>query len=351
MIRSWIHSIIVLLLAVTAVFTSHAATVDEHADSELQEILSILKANISGVSEAELNEAAISGLVDRLSPKVRLIPAGGVADVGDALLAQSTAFENGTLYLRVGRVSTGLASVLQQSIGAISATNQLKGLVIDLRYAGGDDYDSVSGIVSLFLRNSASLFDWGQGMVLGRPVTGAVNVPVVVLVNNATTRAAEVLAGTLRKSGSALVLGNATAGAARMMKQFTLKNGDRLHVATGLIRFGDGSTLAQTGMEPDIRVHVKPEDEILYFADPYLQITRGAEVGTASTSLVTGTNQVSRRPRFGEAELVRERRGILDSNVAVQPASTEPEVPVVQDPVLARALDVLKGLAVVRNRQ
>jgi hypothetical protein len=63
-----------------------------------------------------------------------------------------------------------------------------------------------------------------------------------------------------------------------------------------------------------------------------------------------GTNRAVRRPRFNEAELVRERRdGVaLDTDASAE-KEVEPDKPVVQDPVLARALDLLKGLAVVRH--
>jgi hypothetical protein len=53
---------------------------------------------------------------------------------------------------------------------------------------------------------------------------------------------------------------------------------------------------------------------------------------------------------LNEAELVREHREGADLDA--EPAAgrePEPEKPVVRDPVLARALDLLKGLAVVRH--
>jgi hypothetical protein len=67
------------------------------------------------------------------------------------------------------------------------------------------------------------------------------------------------------------------------------------------------------------------------------------------TNSASGTNRPARRPRFNEAELVRERReGISEADMT---ASRERELdkPLVSDPVLARALDLLKGLALVRQ--
>ena len=67
------------------------------------------------------------------------------------------------------------------------------------------------------------------------------------------------------------------------------------------------------------------------------------------TNQASGTNRAVRRPRFNEAELVRERReGISEADMTAL-GSREPEKPMVTDPALARALDLLKGLALVRQ--
>ena len=74
-----------------------------------------------------------------------------------------------------------------------------------------------------------------------------------------------------------------------------------------------------------------------------------AGAGLALTNQASGTNRAVRRPRFNEAELVRERReGISEADMTAL-GEREPEKPMVTDPALARALDLLKGLALVRQ--
>ena len=104
--------------------------------------------------------------------------------------------------------------------------------------------------------------------------------------------------------------------------------------------------MTSEGVKPDIAVEVTPEQERAFYLDAFRDLL--------GTNLVRGgsglaTNQSSgniarvRRPRFSEAELVRERRdGLLPES-----ESGSVEKPVVHDPVLGRALDLLKGLAVV----
>jgi hypothetical protein len=85
-------------------------------------------------------------------------------------------------------------------------------------------------------------------------------------------------------------------------------------------------------------VEVGPEEEREYYADPFKVPDGGAGSGAATP----------RRGRFNEAELVRERRQGLGSRDEGAVRRVESEAPVVYDPALARALDMLKGLAVVR---
>jgi hypothetical protein len=113
---------------------------------------------------------------------------------------------------------------------------------------------------------------------------------------------------------------------------------------------GDGSSVSSHGLKPDIAVEINSADERAYYADAFKVIpkTNATSSSLAATNLAATTNRNVRRPRFNEAELVRERRegATLDLD---EEKEAEPDKPVVRDPVLARALDLLKGLAVVRH--
>ena len=106
------------------------------------------------------------------------------------------------------------------------------------------------------------------------------------------------------------------------------------------------------GLKPDIAVEVTPDDERAYYADA-LKVTGRADLlaggSMGLTNPATGTNRAVRRPRFNEAELVRERReGISEADITGL-REREPDKPQVTDPALARAMDLLKGLALVRQ--
>jgi hypothetical protein len=221
-----------------------------------------------------------------------------------------------------------------------------------LRYARGDDYAAAAGTADLFIKKDLPLLNWGNGLVRSKEKTDAISVPVAVLVNRSTAGAAEALAAALREAGAGLILGGKTAGQAMVAQDFPLKNGDRLRIATAPIQLGDGSAMSWQGLKPDIAVEVSPEDERAYYVDAFKVPARGdfsAGTGLSTTNPPGSTNRPARRPRFNEAELVRERREGISEADLMGSRDREGDKPIVFDPTLARALDLLKGLAVVRQ--
>ncbi|TAK90310.1 MAG: hypothetical protein EPO07_20480 [Verrucomicrobia bacterium] len=308
---------------------------------DFQEVFNLVRDQLKGADTAEMNRAAVQGLLQKFNGRVALAgDTTGAAAV--ALVARTNVFDDGVAYVRVNRVEDGLAEKISSALASLGATNKVKGAVLDLRFASGENYPAVVATAELFISKETDLLDWGKGVVKTKANADAFNFPLVVLVNRETRGAAEALAAALREAGVALILGSGTAGNAFSYREFPLKSGQRLLVASGSVKLGDGNELPATGLKPDIQVDAKVEDERNYLDDPY-----GAKgQGAASGSL---TNRPPRRPRITEADLVRERRE--GTNIAdFTPArDREPEKPQLRDPALARAVDLLKALAVVRK--
>jgi C-terminal processing protease CtpA/Prc len=248
-------------------------------------------------------------------------------------------------------VADGLDQQIRDVCKPSNGTNKFKGLVLDLRYSSGDDYLAAAAAADLFVRKQQTLLFWGTKPIESKEKKDAIMVPVAVLVNKQTAGAPEALAAIMRQTGAGLILGSGTAGRAMIAQEFPLKDGERLRIATSPIVMGDGSSVSSQGLKPDIPVEVSTGDERAYYADAFKVIPRTNSGGSllSPTNLAAGTNRNTRRSRFNEAELVRARRegATLDSDDNEK--EVEPEKPVVHDPVLARALDLLKGLAVVRH--
>lgn len=324
-------------------------TTNETAD--FREVYDLIRQHVAGLSDAELNRAAVVGLVNALGPKVTLVTNETAESTGESPMVRSNLFDGDIAYLRIRRVADGLDQQIRDVCKPSAGTNKFKGLVLDLRYSTGDDYLAAAAAADLFVRKPQTLLFWGTKPVESKEKKDAIMVPVAVLVNKQTAGAPEALAAIMRQTGAGLILGGVTAGRAMIAQEFPLKDGERLRIATSPIVMGDGSSVSSQGLKPDIPVEVGSADERAYYADAFKVIPRTNSAGSSlsPTNLAAGTNRNTRRPRFNEAELVRARRegATLDSDDNEK--EVEPEKPVVHDPVLARALDLLKGLAVVRH--
>ncbi len=350
-----VRKIVYALFAFAVASTSLPAAEPDAPD--FKEVYELLKTNLAGADDAALDRAAVQGLLEKLSPRVTLLSDAAAAGAGTKtpLLIKASVVDGAYAYLRVGNVLAGLAEQMSAAFRSMAATNKLKGVVIDLRYAGGQDYAAAATAADAFFADEQPLLDWGDGVKKSTAKSDSITIPVALLVNQKTAGSAEALAGILRQADVGLLIGAHTAGQASIAKEFTLKTGQRLRVATGAIKIGKSQTLSLAGLKPDIAVSVNAEDELAWFDDAYKvfpktnQIAAANNVATNETTLAGGTNRPRRR--LNEAELVRMvKEGQNPDLDLANPRPRETDTPrVLNDPALARAIDLLKGLAVVQQ--
>ena len=310
------------------------------------EVLDLVRSKQHVYSPEQLNQMAVEGFVQRL---------GGLARFSDEAMTPPAGAQGVTVrihegafgYLRIAGLGTTTRADLVRTLGEQTAGKTLKGWVIDLRFAAGRDFAAAAQVADLFLPAGKPVMDWGQGLFVSTDKTNAIHGPFAVLINHQTRGAAEAVAAVLRGSGVALAIGGSTAGEVARYEEFTLSNGRRLQLAVAPVRSSDGSPLAPTGLQPDIAVTVREELERTYLEDPFGLVAGTADAGSSSTN---GVPRV--RHRLTEAELVRARKGEKSGARATNGTISAVEPPatprIVRDPVLARALDLLKGLNVIQ---
>jgi hypothetical protein len=219
------------------------------------------------------------------------------ADSLDTALAKSVVLEGNVAYLRVGQVGKNLADEIRAAQEALAVSNKIAGTILDLRFADGDGLDSAKAVADLFASKKS---------------------PLAILVNGQTRGAAAALASELRKNRAGLIFGSATAPAQT----------NRETIALAL---------------PDIVVAIGAEDERALMENPYaVSAPDDTNSPAATNNLLPFVNHTS------EADLVRAKikDGDEPEPSPVERAS-EPPKPFIRDPVLARAVDLIKGLAIV----
>ena len=349
--RAWCAVLFLLPFALPSLTAAEKAA----PSSSFEVIYGLIRSNLTTTSGAELDRAAIQGLLKELQGQVLLVPAeNGNASKPGLTLGKTSVYDDAFAYLRVVQVEAGLAGKITAAVNRFQSKSALKGLVLDLRYARGTDYASAAQVADLFLLEQKPLLKWGDNTARSTAKKEALNLPVVVLVNHQTRGAAEALAGAMRQAEIALVIGNKTAGEAHVFKELPLSDGQRLRIAAARVLLGNDEPIA-TGISPDINVTVSPADEKAYFADAFKILPRElAQLEAAATNTAPDGSIANRTPRrrLNEAELVRmQREGqFTNDENRLSETSGESNAPSVRDPVLARGLDLLKGLAIVRPR-
>ena len=307
----------------------------------LQDLLKVIREHVADPVPSE--QAAAAALLQGVHGTI--LAAGDPGETpGDApAIQRKERLDAGPLYVQVGQVSLGLAPQLAAILGDTNLLAKANGVVLDLRFASGTEYPAAASAADLFAEPGVPLLDWGHGPTLATPKPRPWDLPVAVLVNRETRGAAEALAAAIRSANAGLVIGSATAGKAAIFREVPLRDGLRLRLATATIKAGDGKALGPEGLQPDIAVRTVAANERAYLADPYAVIgpATGPDAGRV-------TNTISIKRRVTEAELVRQRRG--DSNPpSTTPASPAPVAKVIRDPALARAVDLLKGLSLMKR--
>jgi hypothetical protein len=348
------------------------------APQAFEELYQLLRKNLPGVSEAELEQAAVKGLINQLYPLVSVVTNGRDASgphatgspsvTNEPPLAATSVLEGSFAYFRFNQITEGADKEFSTALKRIASTNRLRGLVLDLRFAEGSDYAAAAALADPFLPTRQPTLDWGEGLKHSTAKTEpggphASGLPVATLINNQTRGAAEAFAAILRRSDIGLVLGDNTAGQAFLTRDFTLKNGQRLGIATTPVKIVNGQPIPRNGLTPDIKVQVSLAEERAFLQDAYRPVPRfaagsgthasglnGATNGLASTPGGTNTARRQRRP-LNEAELVRMQREGIDFDSDFLPGRDAGPLrpPLITDPVLARALDLLKALALVQH--
>lgn len=300
--------------------------------TRFETVFHLIRTNLHGIDSERFEKEALRGLLRRMEGRAELIKAGEPEVTLATELAEPTkVFEKRYGYLRVHQVEAGLAETIQQGI---QGKSDLHGLMVDLRFAQGRDYGAAVRAANQFVNRDETQLVIGERHLRTGLNENAISGPVAILVNAKTTGAAEALAALLRRNEVGLLIGSRTAGATKVFSVFPLEDGSQLRVATDEVRAGDGEPLSAAGLTPDITVEIDLMRERGYLSDAF--------------ALPKGRKKPS--GRINEAALVRQLKLKLNPQAEVPglPAGGEEEREVF-DPVLGRALDLLKGLDVLKS--
>jgi carboxyl-terminal processing protease len=183
------------------------------------------------------------------------------------------------------------------------ALNQLlkkgiDGLIIDLRNNPGGPIDAAVEVAEPFFKKD-ELIVYTQGRkpadrenYLSETEGEPLRIPTAVLVNDYSASAAEIVAGALKDTGRAIIVGERSYGKGSVQTIFKLKNGEGLRLTTAYYFTPSGARIHGKGVSPQVEVVMSLEED------------RKLEQQTARPEL---TDPVAFRDRFG-FDLIEDRQ-------------------------------------------
>ncbi len=156
--------------------------------------------------------------------------------------------------LRIASFAGGVTADLDTALAAIKAQGAT-GIILDVRDNPGGLLNEVVDSTSRFLKSgNVLLVKDANGKITPLPVTPGVyrtDLPMVVLVNQGTASAAEIITGALQDSGRAKIVGETTFGTGTVLQQFTLSDGSAVILAIQEWLTPSGKTIWHKGLAPD----------------------------------------------------------------------------------------------------
>ncbi|MCP5090466.1 MAG: S41 family peptidase, partial [Gammaproteobacteria bacterium] len=182
-----------------------------------------------------------------------------VASVHEELVSPSIG------YVRVSQFSDSTARELGRAIDGLQEASEgmLDGLVLDLRNNPGGVLDAAVDVSDLFLDSGVIVsadgrsFDsrFTRSAHRGDVLDGAA---MVVLVNEGSASASEIVAGALQDHNRALVVGTSTFGKGLVQTVMPLSKGRAIKLTTSRYYTPSGDSIHEVGIAPDVFVDDTP---------------------------------------------------------------------------------------------
>ena len=172
---------------------------------------------------------------------------------------RSEMLEENIAYVRLNRFSDPAPEELRTALEELMNQNP-DGLILDLRNNPGGGLNTAVDVADQFLTDGPVLterFGSGEERVLEASDEGlAQEIPMVVLINEGSASASEVVAGALRDRDRATLIGTTSFGKGTVQTWHALSNGGGVRITFARWLTPDGTWVTEGGLEPDVVVQM-----------------------------------------------------------------------------------------------
>jgi carboxyl-terminal processing protease len=173
----------------------------------------------------------------------------------------SKLFENRYGYVRLAQFQEGTSRELADALAKLNdqARGNMEGLVLDLRHDPGGLLNEAVKVADLFLDSGLIVYTEGRGenqkqRFLAHNEGTEKNRPMVVLVDEGSASASEIVAGALQDHKRAVLVGTKTFGKGSVQTILPLDQDSALRLTTAKYYTPSGRSIQAKGIEPDVEV-------------------------------------------------------------------------------------------------
>ncbi len=167
--------------------------------------------------------------------------------------------EPGYGYIRVAQFQNSTGADVRKALEKLMAEQTLKGLVLDLRNNPGGILRASVDVAGLFLDGGNVVYTEGRldnsdTSFDADPLDVTNGVPLVVLINQGSASASEIVAGALQDRSRAVLMGTRTFGKGSVQTVLPLSDSRAIKLTTALYFTPNGRSIQAEGIVPDIVV-------------------------------------------------------------------------------------------------
>ena len=173
--------------------------------------------------------------------------------------------DNKVGYLRLRAFNANSSSQLKKEISKIEKNKKLVGYILDLRNNPGGLLSQAVTISDFFLNDGEIVSTKGRKKrenrkFFARKGDKIDGKPLIVLINNGSASASEIVAGALQDQKRAILLGETTFGKGSVQSIIPLKNRGAIRLTISKYYLPSGKSISEVGVVPDIRVEEEDEE-------------------------------------------------------------------------------------------
>lgn len=187
--------------------------------------------------------------------------------------------ENGIAHFQITSFSEDTAKELQTLLTEFEK-QEMKGIVLDVRQNPGGYLKAAIDISNLFVQPGKTIVQIQERNKEPQLVVAEsgkkYDLPVTVLIDEGSASASEILAGALKESIGAKLVGLTSFGKGTMQEVLFMEDGANLKFTTGKWLTPDGNWVNEKGIKPDVEVPY-PDYASLPYIDPNQEYKVGSE--------------------------------------------------------------------------